>query len=94
MLTSKEIRWFYPGRIPEGIKVWFHQYCLIDQEQLPQEREDVYLYIPGSDFLGIKLREGSLEVKWRTAELGVVSFGELVSGKAEKWTKWSCNDAT
>lgn len=94
MLTSKEIRWFYPGRIPEGIKVWFHQYCLIDQEQLPQEREDVYLYIPGSDFLGIKLREGSLEVKWRTAELGVVSFRELVSGKAEKWTKWSCNDAT
>lgn len=93
MLTSSELRWFYPGKMPEDIKIWFQQYCLIDHQQLPQQREDVYLYIPESDFLGVKLRQGSLEIKWRTAELGVVSFG-VVAGKAEKWSKWSCNDST
>ncbi|BAY68702.1 hypothetical protein NIES23_14900 [Trichormus variabilis NIES-23] len=94
MLTSNELRWFYPGKIPEDIKVWFQRCCLIDQEQLPETREDIYLYVPESNFLGIKLRHGSLEVKWRTAELGVVGFGELVAGNAEKWAKWSCEDPT
>ncbi|MBD2345345.1 hypothetical protein [Anabaena subtropica] len=94
MLTSNELRWFYPGRIPEDIKVWFQQHCLINQEQSPEKRDDVYLYVPESDFLGIKLRQGNLEVKWRTAELGVLSFGELVAGKAEKWAKWTCSDST
>ncbi|MBD2250019.1 hypothetical protein [Nostoc parmelioides] len=94
MLISNELRWFYPGTIPEDIKVWFQRCCLIDQEQLPEKREDIYLYVPESNFLGIKLRHGSLEVKWRTAELGVVGFGELIAGKAEKWSKWSCDDPT
>lgn len=94
MLTSNELRWFYPGRIPEDIKVWFQQQCLVDQAQTPEKRADVYLYVPESDFLGIKLRQDNLEIKWRTAELGVLSFGEQVAGKAEKWSKWTCSDRT
>jgi hypothetical protein len=60
--------------------------------QLPEEREDVYLYSP-SDFLGIKLRQGRLEVKWRKSELGIIRFGDSVEGKAEKWGKWLCEDS-
>ncbi|KAB8332577.1 hypothetical protein SD80_018495 [Scytonema tolypothrichoides VB-61278] len=94
MLTTYELRWFSPGMIPENIKTWFKQNCLIDPMQPPEEREDVYLYSPKSDFLGIKLRQGRLEVKWRKTELGAVRFGDFVEGQAEKWGKWLCCDST
>lgn len=88
MLTTIELRWFYPGMIPADIEKWFPQNCL------PEKREDWYLYAPGCDYLGIKLRQERLEIKWRKAELGVLRFGELVEGNAEKWGKWMCSDST
>jgi hypothetical protein len=88
MLTTNELRWFLPGTILPEIEGWFGQSCS------PQKREDWYLYAPGCDYLGIKLRQERLEVKWRKAELGVLRFGELVEGKAEKWGKWMCSDST
>ncbi|OUL19863.1 hypothetical protein BV378_32130 [Nostoc sp. RF31YmG] len=93
MLISNELRWFYPGKLPDNIQVWFCANCLIDPLKSPEAREDVYLYSPGCDYLGIKLRQGRLEVKWRQAELDVMDFGELVTGKAEKWGKWLCEDS-
>jgi hypothetical protein len=87
MLTTNELRWLYPGTIPSEIEEWFGQNCS------PQKREDWYLYTPGNDYLGIKLRQERLEVKWRKAELSVLRFGELVEGKAEKWGKWICSDS-
>ncbi len=94
MLISNELRWFYPGSIPEDMEHWFKQNCLFDSLQSPEEREDVYLYSPECDYLGIKLRQGRLEVKWRQSELGVVRFGDSIEGKAEKWGKWLCEDST
>jgi hypothetical protein len=94
MLTTYELRWFYPGTIPQEVELWFEQNCLIEPLQPPEEREDLYLYSPTSEFLGIKLRQGRLEVKWRKAELGVVRFGEFVEGKTEKWGKWLCCSPT
>ncbi|WP_193198356.1 hypothetical protein [Nostoc sp. MG11] len=94
MLITNELRWFYPGTIPEDIKLWFQQNCLVDSLQSPETREDLYLYSPGCDYMGIKLRQGRLEVKWRQAELDLLRFGELVEGRAEKWGKWLCCDST
>lgn len=94
MHKTYELRWFYPGSIPEDIQNWFEQHCLIHPQQPPEERSDFYLYSPECQFLGIKLREGRLDVKWRTMNLGVVSFGEFVEGKVEKWGKWLCCDPT
>ncbi|MBD2777651.1 hypothetical protein [Iningainema tapete] len=94
MLITYELRWFYPGSVPEDIKLWFEQNCLANSQQQAEERSDVYLFSPECDFLGIKLRQGRLEVKWRTKELGVVSFSEFVEGKVEKWGKWLCCDST
>ncbi|MDZ7960609.1 MAG: hypothetical protein RMY34_22465 [Aulosira sp. DedQUE10] len=93
MLISNELRWFYPGKLPKNIQMWFQKTFLVEPLQAPEAREDVYLYSPGCDYLGIKLRQGRLEVKWRQAELGVMSFGDLATGKAEKWGKWLCEDA-
>ncbi|MUL35602.1 hypothetical protein [Gloeocapsopsis dulcis] len=92
MLTTAEMRWFNPGKLPEGVLQWF------EQDQLgylapAEEREDIYLYVPESEFVGIKLRQGRLEIKWRKAELGDLQFGK-VTGKTEKWAKWLCEDAS
>lgn len=92
MLTSLEIRWFYAGKLPAAISDWFEQDELGGKLQLPEEREDVYLYSPGCEYLGIKLRQGRLEIKWRNAELDIVRLEERVEGKLEKWGKWMCED--
>lgn len=94
MLTTYELRWFYPGTVPEEIQLWFEQDCLIEPIQPLEEREDLYLYVPECEYLGIKLRQGRLEVKWRKAELGSMQFGESIKGKVEKWGKWLCCDST
>ncbi|ABA20457.1 hypothetical protein Ava_0833 [Trichormus variabilis ATCC 29413] len=41
MLTGNELPWFSPATIPKDMKVWFQQYSLINQEQLPETREDI-----------------------------------------------------
>ncbi|KJH70856.1 hypothetical protein [Aliterella atlantica] len=92
MLISTELRWFYPGKLPEDIFAWFNSGNL---GQTPEQREDIYLFVaPDCDYMGVKLRQGRLEVKWRKAELGTISFGNLVAGKLEKWSKWLCADET
>lgn len=92
MLTTTELRWFKLGTLPKEITQWF-QHQLGDLAP-PEEREDVYLYTPGCEYMGIKLRQGRLEIKWRKAELGNLRFGEKVEGKVEKWGKWLCEDPT
>ena len=92
MLSSLEIRWFYAGKLPAAISDWFEQDELGGKLQPPEEREDVYLYSPECEYLGIKLRQRRLEIKWRNAELDIVRLEEGVEGKLEKWGKWMCED--
>lgn len=97
MQLTAELRWFNHGTLPKEISHWFEQAQLGDHIAPPEEREDVYLYVAECDYLGIKLRQGRLEIKWRQAKLDVVSFGDSgdsVEGKAEKWGKWLCEDPT
>lgn len=94
MLTSAELRWFERGTLPAAIAQWFQQDELGDHLTPPEERVDVYLYLPECEYMGIKLRQGRLEIKWRKAELGNMGFGDTVEGKAEKWGKWLCEDST
>ena len=92
MLTTYEVRWFYSGNIPENLEFWFKQNCLLSPTKLPEKREDVYLYTPECDYLGIKLRQGGLEVKWRYPAKTLVNSGSLIEGNVEKWKKWRCSD--
>ena len=93
MLTTTELRWFKLGTLPKEITQWFQQDQLGDLAP-PEEREDVYLYTPGCEYMGVKLRQGRLEIKWRKAELGNLRLGDQVEGKVEKWGKWLCEDPT
>lgn len=87
MLSSAEVRWFYEGAVPPDVIAWFHR-----GERQPVEqprRVDYYLHPGSMDALGIKLREGRIEVKQRQRLQGVVHFHERVSGVVEGWRKWS-----
>ncbi|HEY9850729.1 MAG TPA: hypothetical protein V6D28_14780 [Leptolyngbyaceae cyanobacterium] len=92
MLTTTEMRWFYPGTLPGEIRDWFVSDTLGKYVTSPEKREDIYLYLPNCKYMGIKLRQKRIEIKLRKSELGVLSFGDRYQGKAEKWIKWSCED--
>lgn len=92
MLTTLELRWFVRGIPVNKVKHWFNEDCPGELLGSPEEREDLYLYVPECDYLNIKLRQGRLEVKWRKAELGIVCLGDCWQGKAETWLKWICDD--
>jgi len=95
MLSSTELRWFYPGKLPEAVSAWFNAKYSGNDLELPEKRADIYLAIATDcDYMGIKLRQGRLEIKWRKAELGIVSIVPKVEGKLETWDKWTCEDST
>ena len=86
-VTSAEIRWFIKGKIPLEVFDWF---IGLNENYVNQaERTDYYLHPISDDSLGIKLREGRVEVKQRLNHIGNITPGENVAGIAEKWQKWS-----
>ena len=87
MFPTVETRWFYPGAIPSDVLAWYHY-----SERAPEAqptRIDYYLRLTGHDDLGIKLREGRIEIKQRAREYGVEQLHECARGLVEGWHKWS-----
>lgn len=86
-VTTAEIRWFVRGKIPSFIFDWF---IGLNKNYVNQpERTDYYILLKSDDALGIKLREGRIEIKQRANYIGNISTGKNVTGNAEKWIKWS-----
>ena len=97
MLPTVEVRWFYQGDMPETTLQRFKSGELPQDKGVVEERKDVYLFLPGVDSLGIKLRGTSirresdadqLEIKRRQLEGGVVTFSPGATGRLERWSKW------
>ena len=84
-----EVRWFYRGKVPEAVAIWFE----VSGTPLPSpdSRSDVYLQSRSSD-LGIKIRQGNLEVKYCHQQLGAISIASIDDGLVQQWTKWICDD--
>lgn len=83
------MRWFFKGGVPAAVERWF-------AAGLPQAepwREDRYLILPGLVDMGIKAREGRLEIKGRTAVAGRHAIAPGIDGIAERWCKWSYDAA-
>jgi len=87
VFPTVEVRWFYEGRVPPDVLAWFQESGRGPEE--PSCRVDYYLRFPDRDCLGIKLREGRLEIKRRCHDFGVVRLHESVVGRVEHWRKWS-----
>lgn len=52
-------------------------------------RTDRYLLLPDSDDVGVKLRQGRLEIKGRHSLIGIQRFGDGLEGEVACWTKWT-----
>ncbi len=97
MQPTVEVRWFYEGDIPATTLQRFRSGELAQDKGTLEKRKDVYLYLPGLDSLGIKLRgtdelheddADQLEIKRRQIEGPVVTFITGVTGRLEHWSKW------
>ena len=87
MFPTVEVRWFYKGTVPPQVAAWFDK---VGQEPSElAERTDYYLYLGDGDALGIKLREGRIEIKQRQRQFGPTTFHDRVTGMVEQWHKWS-----
>lgn len=87
MYPTVEVRWFYKGQIPNSVMESYLRFEGKLEVQPP--RFDIYLLLKKSDDLGIKLREGMLEIKQRTQRYGVHHFNPHAAGFIEAWRKWS-----
>ena len=84
-LITCEMRWILDGALPAEVERWFHPAA----PAAPAWREDRYLLLPGAADMGIKEREGRLEIKGRLAEFGSHAIAAGIEGNAERWCKWS-----
>jgi hypothetical protein len=86
-LVFREIRWFLTGPVPLEAWTWFDG---LPGKSIKQSypRKDIYLVIPDRDDLGLKAREGRLEIKTRNSQ---GKYSQLSDGKiggiAEDWQK-------
>lgn len=87
MYPTIEVRWFQEGEIPPPVLEAYRRAAPFDVDQPP--RVDHYLHIPGRDDMGIKIREGLVEVKHRTHPFGIARFHDRAEGLVEGWMKWS-----
>ena len=83
--TTVEVRWFVRGKAPACLMTWFADDDPATDIQSP--RVDHYLRLPEIDGLGIKIREGRLEIKRRYASESAV-LTPRVAGLVELWRKW------
>jgi hypothetical protein len=89
-LVTCEMRWVLDGALPDEVERWFHR---DGRPAPPAWREDRYLILPGAADMGIKERQGRLEIKGRLAKLGSHAIAPEIEGAAERWCKWSYDAA-
>jgi hypothetical protein len=99
-LATIETRWFFAGpsqRHPE-LRHWFETctpFAVSGDVAKPEWRgrvrgePDVYLLMPGCTDMGVKWREGTLQIKGRVADLGDRRFGDRHQGRVQRWIKWT-----
>jgi hypothetical protein len=89
MFSSCELRWFFAEQ-PPVLPDWYGRRGLhFAPEESPMRRCDHYLHQKGRHDLGIKLREGHVEIKQRIGRIASSRFQDKVAGKITKWQKWS-----
>ena len=97
MVSSQEVRWFLEGgvdRHPE-LRRWVEDGSA-DPKWIGRlgGKPDAYLIIPGSADMGIKWREGQLQIKGLESSMGTQKFDGSHEGKVERWIKWSYEGKT
>lgn len=86
MFATAEVRWFFPGSIPDDARAWFRTVAGTPETEA---RTDRYVLPTAPEGLGVKWRSGRLEVKRLAEVVGEERFHERVAGRVERWRKWS-----
>jgi hypothetical protein len=84
--SSKEIRWFTNTQHNHLI-AWFA--ARGQSFDNISDRTDYYLRMPGQTALGVKWREGRIEIKQRTGKPLQGRISDQAQGSFEYWVKWS-----
>ena len=87
MFPTAEVRWFWQGEVPNAALTWL----TAQPGDAPSKdtRTDHYLLVNATDTLGVKLREGNIELKQRMEPPRIESLADRAQGLVELWTKWS-----
>lgn len=85
-----EVRWFFEGPLPANVSVWFANEAMGEVPPTIEKRTD--LYLATREDIGVKLREGRLEIKWRSDLGQPLMVSARVQGQTECWDKWSWKD--
>ena len=81
-----ELRWFGPGAVPAPVQNWFD--ALPGPVAEEAHRHDCYLEAETTPSLGVKLRDGALEIKQRLGRAGTTIVAAHCAGRPETWRKW------
>ena len=98
--ASIETRWFFEGDSSHhpDLRHWFESCTPFPRAadvRAPEWKDrdagapDVYLLMPGCTDMGVKWREGTLQIKGRVADLGERRFGTAQAGRVQRWIKWT-----
>jgi hypothetical protein len=91
MISSQEVRWFLEGSIDQNpsLRHWV-EHGAADPKWTGRlgGKPDVYLIVPDATDIGIKWREGQLQIKGLESSLGTQKFTGNFEGKVERWMKW------
>lgn len=83
---TAEVRWFRPGALPDDAVLWFES--VFGDRQARRARVDLYVRSSSCPDLGVKLRDGRLEMKQRLAVDAIRRLGRS-EGAIERWRKVS-----
>ena len=89
MWYTAEARWFIPETLPDAVLDWFSAGQALESGGV-QVHE--YLLFPDCDSVGVKLREGRLEIKARQGTSQPLRHSPGIKGRTEQWLKWSLAD--
>ena len=86
MDRTAELRWFFRRPPPQPVVDWFEK-----RTEPPETRSDVYLVLPGTDALGVKIRGGTtnFELKLRPRPPQRLGLPGGITGHLEEWQRWS-----
>jgi hypothetical protein len=87
VFPTAEVRWFWQGDVPHAALDWLD--TRPGGAPTEETRTDHYLIVSTTDTLGIKLREGQIEIKQRTGPARPTHLSDQAYGLTESWTKWS-----
>ncbi len=98
--TTIETRWFFDGDSGHhpALRRWFETCAPFPRgADVGAPRwtgraggaPDIYLLMPGCADMGIKWREGMLQIKGRVEDLGTRHMGTRHRGRVQRWVKWT-----